>query len=137
VRAPVRAALLATALAALTGCGENVQSPDLFLLNRTGAGAKLTLLVNDSGTIRCDGAAARPLSDPLLIQARDLADALAPDAEAGLRIASGRRSVDRYTIRLANGTISFPDTAGAAHPELAQAELFALQASGQACKLTG
>ena len=32
-----------------------MQSPDLFLLTRTGQGATLTLLVNDGGTIRCNG----------------------------------------------------------------------------------
>jgi len=29
--------------------------PDVFLLTRTGPGSKLTLLLNDSGTISCDG----------------------------------------------------------------------------------
>ncbi len=132
-----RLAALCALVLAVAGCGEDVQSPDLFLLTRTGAGARLTLLVNDGGTIRCNGAAARSLPDSLLIQARDLADSLDADAKAKLRIAAGPGSVATYTVRLADGTIRFPDTAGAAHKELGQAELFALQASSQACKLTG
>src|SRR5579875_3410657 len=54
------AALALTGLVAglaigVAGCGLNVQSPDLFLLTRRGQGQTLTLLVNDDGTVRCDG----------------------------------------------------------------------------------
>lgn len=127
------------ALAALVaGCGLNVQSPDLFLLTRTGQGHKLTLLVNDSGTIRCNGGPALRLPDPLLLQARDLAGGLGGDAQEKLRIPSPPGSVYRYTIRLQQGTIAFPDTAtaGGRYPRLAQAELFALHAAQQACGLS-
>ncbi len=48
---------------ALGGCGLNVQSPDLFLLTRTGQGTQLTLLVNDGGTISCNGAKAKNISN--------------------------------------------------------------------------
>lgn len=118
----------AAALALLAGCGLNVQSPDLFLLTRTGQGPRLTMLVNDSGTISCNGARARSLADPLLLKARDLASALDNDAKAGLRLPQTPDAVYRFTIRLQDGAVAFPDTAGARHPELAQAELFVLQA---------
>ena len=120
-----------------SGCGLNVQSPDLFLLTRTGQGGKLTMLVNDGGTIRCDGGRTRMLAGPLLLRARDLANALDADAKRSLKIASPADSVFRYVIRLQDGTISFPDTAGASHPTLAQAELFAVQTAQQACGLSG
>jgi hypothetical protein len=126
-------ALAGAAVLALAGCGLNLQSPDLFLLTRTGQGTRLTLLVNDSGTIRCNGAAAVQLPDPLLLAARDVANALAGDAKAKLLIRSGSRSVYSYSIKLRDGTILFPDTAASVHPELAQAELFALQASQHPC----
>jgi hypothetical protein len=130
-----RAALVLLLAGGLAGCGLNVQSPDLFLLTRTGQGQKLTLLINDGGTIRCNGAAARSLPDPLLLQARDLAGGLGGDAQAGLRIPSARDSIYRYTIRLQQGTISFPDTAAASgkYPRLAQAEQFTVQATQQGC----
>jgi hypothetical protein len=115
----------------LAGCGLDIQAADLFLLTRTGQGHKLTLLVSDGGTIACNSGRPKSLPDPLLLQARDLASSLDADAKAGLRIASQPRSVFRYTMRLQDGTISFPDTAGARHPALAQAELFALQAAQQ------
>jgi hypothetical protein len=122
--------LVATAAVAVAGCGFGVQSPDLFVLMRTGPGKELTLLVNDGGTIRCDGARAKPLPDPLLLAARDLATNLDADAKKKLRIPLAADSVYDYTVKLQHGTISFPDTAGARHSELAQAEQFALQAQG-------
>jgi hypothetical protein len=135
-----RAALaLLTLAATLAGCGADVSSPDLFLLTRTGEGGKLTLLVNDGGTISCNGAHTRALADPLLLEARDLANSLDGDAKANLRIAPPPNSVFRYTIRLQNGTISFPDTAaaGGRYPALAQAELFAVEAAQKACGTSG
>jgi hypothetical protein len=133
----VRRALAAVVAAALIGgCGFDVQSPDLFLLTRTGQGQRLTLLVNDGGTIRCDGARARKLADPLLLRARDLVQTLDNDAKRGLSIPAPPNSVFHYTIRFQDGTISFPDTASRAHPELAQAELLAVQLAQQACGLS-
>jgi hypothetical protein len=124
--------------ATLAGCGFDVQAPDLFLLTRTGAGGRLTLLVNSSGTIRCNGGKARQLPDPLLLDARGLASSLGGDAQEKLRIPSPSNSVYRYTIRLQQGTIAFPDTAAASgkYPRLAQLEQFALEASQQACGLS-
>jgi hypothetical protein len=134
----VRRAALALALSvALAGCGLDVQSADLFLLTRSGQGKQLTLLVNDSGTIRCNGGKVRPLSDPLLLQARDLASTLDADVVSKLRFATSANSVFTYAVRLPDGTLRFPDTAGAHHTEIAQAEQFALQAAQQACGLSG
>ena len=125
----------ALAFAGLAGCGLNVQSPDLFLLTRTGQGRPVTVLVNDGGMIRCDGGAAnKPLPDAMLIQARQLAQDLANDAKAKLRIPAGPGSVYLYTVKLPDGTISFPDKAGARRPELARAELFTLQALAGPCR---
>jgi hypothetical protein len=130
------AAIAVTALTA-AGCGFDVRSADLFLLTRTGQGRTLTLLVNDGGTIRCNGSRTMQISDPLLLRARDLATRLDSDAKRSLRIPAPPNSAFHYTIKLQDGTISFPDTAAAAHPELAQAELFAVQAAQQACRLPG
>jgi hypothetical protein len=126
-------AIAATSCLALAGCGLNIQSPDLFVLTRTGQGGTLRLLVNDDGTIKCNGGPAKTLADRTLIQARDLADNLDKDARSGLHIASGPNSVYSYRVELQHGTITFPDTAASAHHELAQAELFALQAAQGAC----
>ena len=133
-----RACLVGLLAAVAAGCGLDVESPDLFLLTRTGQGQKLTLLVNDGGTIRCNGGKPRTLPGPLLLQARDLATGLGGDAQQKLRIPPAAGSVYTYTLRLQQGTISFPDnaTASGKYPRLAQAEQFAVQAAQQSCGLS-
>lgn len=127
----------AAAVAVLTtGCFD-VRSADLFLLTRTGQGSRLTLLVNDGGTIRCNGGKARTISNTTLITARDLADNLATDAQNKLTLPNVPGSVYYYRIRLQQGTISFPDRASATRKALAQAELFAALAAQQECGLSG
>jgi hypothetical protein len=121
----------------LASCGLQVSSPDLFVLQRTGQGRPLRLLVNDGGTIRCNGGPKKAISDQLLIQARDLATNLDKDAKANLRVAASANGVYFYSIKLQDGTISFGDTAAAKHQELAQAELFAVRAATGPCGLRG
>lgn len=134
----MKALLLGMGVAAVVvGCGLNVQSPDLFLLTRTGAGHRLTLLVSDDGTIRCNEGSAKPLPDKLLIQARDLANTLNDDAKRGLHIPPTRQTVAMYKVRVQHGTLSFPDTAARTRSELAQLELFAVQAAQHPCGLSG
>jgi hypothetical protein len=113
------------------GCGFDVQSPDLFLMTRTGPGSPLTLLVNDGGTIRCNGGHVRPLSDQLLLQARNVATNLDNDAKRKLHFPIAANSVYTYTFKLPDGAVTFPDTAAGSHAELAQAEQFELQAQGE------
>jgi len=132
--AAVTAAAVVAVLAA--GCFD-VQSADLFLLTRTGQAGKLTMLVNDGGTIRCNGGKAKPISNTLLITARDLADNLADDAQNKLTIPNVAGAVYYYRIRLQQGTISFPDRASATRKVLSQAELFAAQAAQKECGLSG
>jgi hypothetical protein len=135
-RAPAgvaRAAAAAAMAVLVSGCFD-VQSADLFLLTRTGQGSTLTMLINDGGTIRCDGGKAKPLSNTALITARDLSDNLATDAQNKLTIPNAPGSVYYYRIRLQQGTISFPDRASATRKVLAQAELFAAQTAQQECR---
>ncbi len=135
--AAVLLALLVLPAVGVAACGFDAQSPDLFLLTRTGQGKSLTLLVNDGGTIRCNGGAAKSLPDPMLLVARDLANSLNNDAKARLRIPAGAGTVFSYTVKLSDGTIWFPDTAARSRGELAQAELFAVQAAQGPCGLSG
>jgi hypothetical protein len=112
----------------LSGCGLNVASADLFVLHRQGPGGELVALLSDGGTIRCGTAAPKPLPDPMLLAARDLADALDKDVKANLHPAGRPGSVYAYSFKLTDGTLSFADTAaGAKHPELGRAELLATQ----------
>jgi hypothetical protein len=127
----------AAAVALLTAGCFDVRSADLFLLTRTGQGSTLTLLVNDGGTIRCNGGKAKRVSNTTLIAARDLADNLAGDAQDNLTIPRAPGSVYYYRIRLEQGTVAFPDRAAATRKVLAQAELFAAQAAQRDCGLSG
>jgi hypothetical protein len=127
----------AAAVAMLTAGCFDVRSADLFLLTRTGQGSTLTLLVNDGGTIRCNGGKAKRVSNTTLIAARDLADNLAGDAQDKLTIPRTPGTVYYYRIRLEQGTVAFPDRASATRKVLAQAELFAAQAAQRDCGLSG
>ena len=118
--------------------GSTSASPDLFVLHRTGQGSTLTLLVNDGGTIRCNGGKPKSLSDPLLLDARDLAKDLDGDATDNLRFTRPAK-VFTYRVQLQDGTMTFSDMAATnrKHPELARAVLFAAQAAQGPCGLTG
>jgi hypothetical protein len=129
-------ALLAVTCA-VAACGLEVQQPDLFLITRTGNGRALTLLVNSGGTVRCNGAATKPVPDKLLLQARNLSGRLNRDARHHLRIAPTPDSVYRYRVKLQRGTITFPDTAARQHPELAQLEFLAVQLAQGPCRGVG
>jgi hypothetical protein len=119
----------------VAGCGLNVESPDLFKVTRTGQGKSLSPLVNDGGTIACDGGKPKSLPDPLLLQARDLATSLNADVKAKLSLPAGARSVFSYTVKVQNGTFTFPDTAADKRKELSQLELFVVQAAANPCGL--
>lgn len=122
---------VALAAAIVTGCGLQVQGADLFLVTRTGQGQKLSILVNDDGTISCDGGKPKQLPDPMLLAARDLSTSLNNDVK--LRFTRSARSVFTYTVKVPNGTLTFPDTAASARKELAQLELFVVQAASGPC----
>jgi hypothetical protein len=129
-----RAASLLIAAALLGGCGLDVEAPDLFQVTRAGQGEKLTMLVNGSGTISCNNGKPKQLPDPLLLQARDLSASLNNDVK--LHFARNARSVFSYTVRVPNGTFTFPDTAASARKELAQLELFVIQAGANPCGIS-
>jgi hypothetical protein len=128
------ASVVGAAAALLAGCGLDVESPDLFQVIRSGPGPKVTMLVNSSGTISCNGGKPKQLSDPLLLQARALSDSLNNDVK--LHFARNAHSVFSYTVKVPNGTFTFPDTAASARKELAQLELFVVQAGADPCGLS-
>lgn len=137
-----RSAAVAVAVAlALTGavlgaCGG--RSPDLLLVQRTGSipGAKLTLLVNDGGTVRCNGGADRRISEPQLLQARTIVRELEEDASRDRRFAPGPGSILRYRLRMETGSVEFSDTSMAARGgAFAQAQLFTRRIAQLTCGL--
>ena len=130
------AVALVLALAALAACG--ARSPDLLVVERSGSipGAKLTLLVNDGGTVRCNGGAEHRLSAPQLLQARMIVRDLEKDADRERRLPPGPGSILRYRLRMEAGTVEFSDTspAGRGGP-FAQAQLFTRRVAQLVCGL--
>ena len=103
-------ALGACFLATLVGCGTQ-QSADLFQVTRTGtiAGANLKLLVNDSGTVVCNGEKPQILPGPLLLDARALAEDLAADAGKPVAGDPPLNSVYRFHVKSGAGTLDWID----------------------------
>lgn len=136
-RGAARACASVLAASSLAGCG-GVTSPDLFVVSRSGkiAQARLELLVNDGGTVRCNGGPPRMLPADLLLEARDLVRVLAPDAKRGLTLASTGNAVLTYRLRDDDGHISFPDTAASSRPVLGRVAYFTRRAAQSACGLT-
>jgi len=101
-------AVLALALAA-AGCG--TPPPDLFEVKRTGEdrNANVDVVVNDGGSVSCNGKEHR-LDADLLLRARQVLRDLEPQAELHLELPPGPRSQLRYTARMEAGTVTFADT---------------------------
>lgn len=122
MRLRIAAPVLAVAAAVLAGCGG--PSPDLFVVERTGAvpGARLTLVVDDGGFVRCNGGERHAISSAQLITAREIARTINGDgdkpglADRKLALPPRPGSVLRYDVRAEDGSVSFADTsAGQPH----------------------
>ena len=105
----MRAVLAALPLAALlAGCG--TRSPDLFVVDRSGpdTNANVELLVNDGGSVTCNGEK-HPLYADRLLKARQLERDLEPQAQLGIQLPKGPGTDLSYTARMEGGTIAFSD----------------------------
>jgi hypothetical protein len=138
----VRRRAAATAIAALAaavlqgGCG-GITAPDLFIVERTGtvAGARLTMLVNEEGGVRCNGGHTLKLSDPHLIEARTIQEDLHDLASKHATLTPGAGSVLTYYVREESGTVRFSDNSAHQPHVLRQLALFVLQTAQQLCRL--
>ena len=125
------------AATALCGCGGVIVQDD-FAVQRSGAGpgGNLTIVVNDAGTVRCDGKPAVPVTDPQLIQARYISTTLATPAQHGLTLPPQPGSVFRYYVRTPDGHVSFSDNSKDQPSIFPQLQLLTLQIAQQDCHLT-
>jgi hypothetical protein len=128
-------ALVAGAL--LAGCGAGVSAPDLFVVQRTGSGpgARLTLLVNEEGGVRCNGSKTLKLSDPQIVQARAIQEDLQSPAGKRLTLQPRAGSVLSYDVREENGTVRFSDNSADQPAVFRRLQLFVLQVAQQVCHL--
>jgi hypothetical protein len=106
-RLGVPAVVAAAAVAA--GCG--TPSPDLFEVKRTGddPNANVTVVVNDGGSVTCNGST-HALDADRLLRAREVERELQPQAELHLELPEGPRSQLSYRVRMEAGTVAFSDT---------------------------
>ena len=97
--------------AALGGCGGGETLPDLFAVRRSGSvpEAKLAIVVNDGGTVKCNGGASRRITDSQLLEARSVSTGLHDYAGRGLALPPGPQPVLSYAVRTQDGHVSFAD----------------------------
>ena len=103
-------AVIAVAAAVLSGgCG--TESPDLFAVERSGPDpqANLRLVVNDGGSVTCNGEE-HSLDADRLLRARELSREVAKQAELGVELPPGPSANLRYRVRMEEGTVAFSDT---------------------------
>ena len=130
----VAAALAALALA---GCAGGTPSADLFAVERAGSipGARLRMIVSDGGTVQCGRAKPVSITDPELLEGRDIQHDLVTPAKQHLRLAPAPGSVLRYTVRSGDGTIVFADNSRGKPPVLDRLVLYVRQLARQRCRL--
>jgi hypothetical protein len=103
-----RLAAVVGVAAILAGCG--TPPPDLFVVDRSGPdrNANLKLLVNDGGSVRCDGEQ-HSLDADRLLTARQLERDLEPQAALAIELPPGPGTELSYRVRMEGGTIAFSD----------------------------
>ncbi len=136
------AAILLVAAVVLAGCGESVELPDLFVVTRTGGGEKLTVRINEDGTVHCFRSPAHPgathqLSDPQLIQARGVTEELQTSSAKHLSLPPRPGSVFRYNVRDAEGTVRFADNSAGQPSALHHLQYLVLEVAQRVCGLPG
>lgn len=132
--------VLPACAAVAVGCG-GVLSPDLFVVTREGStpGAKLALLVNEEGVVRCNPRGAHPsshhLSDPEIIEARTIQEDLHDPASRHEAFAPAPGSVLRYRVRDQDGNVSFADNSRGQPAVTRRLASFVLKVAQEVCRL--
>ena len=123
---------VAALLALLCGCG--TASPDLFVVERSGAdrNANVELLVSDGGSITCNGKE-HALDADRLLTARRLQRDLAPQAELSIRLPPGPGSQLSYRVTMETGTIAFSDRSRGVPPTFQRLAAFTTDVTERVC----
>lgn len=129
--------LLLAASIVVAGCG-GIKAPDLFIVQRTGAGpgAALTLVVNEEGGVVCNGRGGTlKLSDSQLVEARAIQEDLREPASEHISLPPAPRSVLSYYLRDENGSVRFADNSAHQPEVFRRLALFVLQTAQRVCHL--
>ncbi len=137
----VAGVLAAACAAVLASCGG--PSADLYVVNRSGSipGARLTMLVGDGGTVRCNGGPQKEISSAQLIDARAIVDDLKGEdktpgpATLAVHLTSQPNSILRYRVRSEAGTVSFSDTSKGQPPVFFRIAKLTRELAKQVCGL--
>jgi hypothetical protein len=132
-------------VAAVTGCGENIVLPDLFVVQRTGGapGETLLMVVNEGGAVRCGEGPAHPfrlgrahqLSDPQLVLARGLQEELQEPSVKHLSLPPRPGSVFDYEVRDPEGYVRFADNSVGQPSVFRHLAYFVLEVAQRVCGL--
>src|SRR5262249_18577307 len=106
-----------------------------------GPGARLTLLVNEEGGVRCNGSARRDgrklkLSDAALVEARAIQEDLKDPASEHLSLPTRPGSVLSYFVRDANRYVRLSDNSAHQPKVFRQLGLFVLRTAQRVCSLS-
>lgn len=117
------------------GCGAD--SADLFEVQRTGEdpNANVDLVVNDGGTMACNGGEPIALPGTRLLDARDLARRLESQAALSIELPPGPNASLRYVVRLSNGRVAFSDTSEGRPPVFNELVAFSADVIENVCKI--
>jgi hypothetical protein len=132
-------AILILLAVAVAGCGESLELPDLFVVQRSGGTgvAKLTLVVNEGGAVHCNGGPTRQLSDPQLVLARGIQEELQSPSAKHLVLSPRPGSVYGYDVRDAEGAVRFSDNSPGQPAVLRHLAYFVLEVAQKVCRLPG
>lgn len=127
------AALACVAALAAAGCGG--APSDLLAVQRSGAlpDAEVAFVINDGGTIRCDGGEEQPLPSKLLLEGRDIVDALRVEFEERTSYPSAPNALLRFEVETADGEMSFSDVDGRRGEDLARLVFFVRRTAQRMC----
>jgi hypothetical protein len=116
----------------LAGCG--TESPDLFAVERSGPDpeANLMLVVNDGGSVTCNGEQ-HSLDADRLLRARELSREIAKQAELGVELPAGPRADLRYRVWMEAGTVAFSDTSRGNPPSFFELAAFTKDVAERVC----
>jgi hypothetical protein len=132
-RGATATAVATSAALALAGCGGAYS--DLLAVERTGSlpDAQVSYVVNDGGTIRCDGGSEQQLPSKLLLESRDVVRALREQFEARTAYPRSPRALLRFRAETADGEMTFSDVDGARDPDLGRLVLLVRRTAQQMC----
>ncbi len=91
------------------------------------------LVVNEGGTVRCDGGPALPISDSQLVVARGVQEELQEAASKHLLLPAKSGSVLSYYLRDQDGTVRFSDNSLAKPKALRELQKLVLEVGQGVC----